>query len=83
MSSVALDPDSATRRQAFVDGLFFRFVACAFLEVVLVVTAWPSGIALHHFLPAALVIVVAAMLASLPAVVRALRIDPASLLRLD
>lgn len=65
VSSTALAPNVATRRQAFVDGLFFRFVACAFLEVVLVVTALPSGIPLHHFVPAALV-VVAAALANVP-----------------
>ncbi len=42
----------ATRRRAFVDGLFFRVVACFFLEVVVLATALPSGVALVRFMPA-------------------------------
>ncbi len=48
--------DLASRRQAFVDGLFFRLVACSFLELVLLVTAIPSGLPLLNFLPGALVV---------------------------
>ena len=42
----------AARRRAFVDGLFFRVVACFFLEVVVLTTALPSGVPLLRFLPA-------------------------------
>lgn len=51
-----LGSDVASRRQAFVDGLFFRLVACSFLELVLLVTAVSSGLPLLSFLPGALVI---------------------------
>src|SRR5690606_16566139 len=56
--SVLSGPDVATRRQAFVDGLFFRVVACSFLEVVLLITAISSGLPLLTFLPGAIVIAV-------------------------
>ncbi len=51
-----LAADIASRRQAFVDGLFFRLVACSFLELVLLVTAIPSGLPLLSFLPGAVVV---------------------------
>lgn len=57
--SVALD--LASRRRAFVDGLFFRLVACSFLEVILAVTAIMSGLPLSTFVPGALVVAVACL----------------------
>jgi len=36
-------------RQAYVDGLYFRVVACMFLEVVVLATALPSGLPLARF----------------------------------
>ena len=58
-------PDLGSRRRAFVDGLFFRVVACSFLEVILAVTAIMSGLPLSTFVPGALVVAVAC-LANIP-----------------
>ena len=41
----------AARRRAYVDGLFFRVVACMFLEVVVLATVLPSGLPLSTFWP--------------------------------
>jgi signal transduction histidine kinase len=54
--------DLAGRRRVFVDGLFFRIVACAFLEIVVVATALPSGLPLARFAPAIGVVALAAAL---------------------
>ena len=43
------------RRKAFVDGLFFRVVACLLVEVVVVATALSSGLSLWSFVPAMIV----------------------------
>jgi signal transduction histidine kinase len=56
MSEAPMSPEVASRRQAFVDGLFFRLVACTFLEVILLVTALASGLPLFGFLPGAVVV---------------------------
>jgi signal transduction histidine kinase len=45
--------DLDARRRAFADGLFFRAVAVAFLGIVLLATAIPSGLPLVDFLPTA------------------------------
>jgi signal transduction histidine kinase len=51
----------AARRRAFVDGLFFRVVACSFLEIILAVTAILSGLPVATFIPGALVVAAAGM----------------------
>ncbi len=56
MTEVHLPPDFASRRRAFVDGLFFRLVACSFLEVILAVTAFLSELPLRTFVPGAFVV---------------------------
>jgi signal transduction histidine kinase len=56
----AEDAELATRQRAFVDGLFFRVVACGFLEVVILATAMPSGVPLRRFVPAMVVVALAA-----------------------
>ena len=45
------------RRRAFVDGLFFRIVACLLSAVVVVATALSSGLSLSRFVPAMVVAV--------------------------
>jgi signal transduction histidine kinase len=42
---------NSAARQAFIDGLFFRVVACAFLEVVIFATAISSRLPLKSFAP--------------------------------
>jgi len=54
------EPNLEDRRRAFADGLFFRVVACAFLEVVILATVFPSGLSLTRFLPAIVVVAGAA-----------------------
>ncbi len=48
--------DVGARRQAFIDGLFFRVVACSFLEVVIFATALSSGLPLTSFTPPMVVV---------------------------
>jgi signal transduction histidine kinase len=48
------DTELKVRRQAFVDGIVFRFVACLFVELIALATALASDLLVTRFLPAML-----------------------------